>query len=223
MIERYIYTALQAGIEIITARPAILDALFKDDYELDAAEVAAIKQLWEEKPPNVIHSYPRIDSSFPLYAVILSEEREDQTFIGNDAGMVTDPNDPNYGADIDAAVWVHSYWIQCLAEHPDVTRYYYEVAKSILLATDWEERGIFSIQMSGADLAPDPRYLPENLFMRQITFKCNREFQRLDLESRFHRGTQIAGIHVDKSGSPSDVGEVKTLVTPYTEEDDDAT
>jgi len=42
----------------------------------------------------------------------------------------------------------------------------------------------------------------------------------VDRLSLSQKAFQVAGIHVDKSGSPSDVGGVKTLVTTYTEGDD---
>ena len=73
----------------------------------------------------------------------------------------------------------------------------------------------FEIKISGGDMAPDPRYMPEHLFVRQIKFGCNREFLRTDLATLRQKAFTVSGIHVDSSGSPSDVGDVKTLITTY--------
>lgn len=215
MIERHLYAALEAGIEQFTKRPELFDALFKEDYDLPTEEVEAIKTLWATKPPDVIHNYPRTDSSFPLYSVILGDEGEKEVYLNNDAYQIDDEGDPQFGADVKSSIWDHSYQIWVCTEHPDMTVYYYEVAKSILLVGDWGDLGLWEINVRGRDLAPDPRYMPEFIFIRQLTFSCNREFQRLLVESRFQKAWQVGGIHVDKNAEPGDVGDVKTLVTPY--------
>ena len=95
--------------------------------------------------------------------------------------------------------------------------YYYEIVKLIILGglPVLIDDGCFEFELSGGDLSPDPKYLPEHLFGRQITFSCQREFQIIDRDSRLLKAFRIGGIYVDSSGSPSDVGEVKTNITTY--------
>ena len=222
MIQRYLYTALTVGIEAITNDLRILEDLFIKNYGLSVEEVEAIKTAWTAHTPNVSHNYPRMDSQFPLYSIILSNEKETDHYLGDMAGQIEDEKDPELGTDILSALWSHSYQIWVSTEHPDLTIYYYEIAKSIILGTPFESAyDLFELSISGADLLPDPRYMPEHLFIRQITFGCSREFQRLDLTSRFAKAWKVGGIHVDRSGSSGEIGDVNDSITTYVAGDDD--
>lgn len=215
MIQRTIYRVLKRGLDLIEDDPKILDDIFGPcGYELGAEEIAAIKELFVDKPPGVHHGYARQDHDFPLFAIILAGEQEDQHFVGNDAGMVDDPEHPDFGSDILSTIWDHTYHVLCYAEHPDVTTYIYEVAKAVLFTgeDDFQNASVFQLQVSGMDLAPDPRYIPENLFVRQLTLNCKREYLRVDRESKLGKAWKVGGIHVDKTGSSGDVGGVNTNV-----------
>ncbi len=225
MIQRFIKTALDAGITAIENDLDIIDDIFAP-FDLETTEIEGIRTWFTNDKPTVHHGYARNDTNFPSFHIILANEGEDQHFMGDDAGMVQEGAD--FGADIISTIWSHTYPILCYAEHPDVTTYMYEIAKSIIMVNAGEffaDQGIFNLDLSGMDLAPDPRYLPEHLFARQLVFKCNREFCRVDRDSLAGKAFKVAGIHIDKSGSPRDVGGVKTLVTPYAvsqvQEDDD--
>lgn len=217
MIQRYLYTALKEGIDAILKNPVILDDLFRELYGLEVKEVAAIKTVFAAHPPEVIHGYARHDSKFPLFSIVLANEGESQTVLADQAGFVADEDDPDYGTDIESAVWQHTYQVLIYSEHPDVTGYYYEIAKSILIAANdyFVQQGIFNQKYSGMDLAPDPRYVPERLFLRQLTMTCEREFMRLSRDVK--KAFKVSGIYVDKSGSDSDVGGVQTGVVPVTQ------
>lgn len=222
MIQRYLYDILTQGVAAISANDKILDDLFERDYALDATEVAAIKTYFANDPPTVINGYARIDTDFPCYAIVLGGEGESITFLGDSAGQIEDTTDPLLHADIDSSVWDHNYNIFVYTEHPDLTAYYYEIAKSIMIANFTALAnlgGLFNFTLSGTELAPDPAYLPEHLHVRQLQFKCSREFQYIDRDSLRAKAFQVGGVHIDKTGSPSDVGGVKTLVTTYTVED----
>lgn len=216
MIQRFLFLALKDGIDQIKADPTILEQLFEELYELDPTEVDAIKTHFEAKPPKVIHGYAPRDVEAPVYSIVLMADGETETFLNNDAPQITDIENPDFGADVKSSIWQSTYHVLTYAEHPDVTSYYYEIAKSILLAsTDFfADRDLFDIQMSGQDLAPDPRYIPEHLFARRLVFTCDREFARVDRDSKAGKAFKVGGIHIDKSGSPSGVGGVKTLVEP---------
>lgn len=215
MIQRFIYAALKQGIEEIKADPAILQHLFGDHFSLTETEVQAIQKVFDEKTPHVVHGFLPLDAKLPAYSITLQNEEEAETVLGDEAGIIDDPDDPDYGADVYASIWSHNYNVLCYAEHPDVTSYLYEAAKAIFLSAKpiFIDEALFEIHLSGMDLAPDPRYIPEHLFVRQLGFRCQREFQQVDYLSKLRKAFRVRGLHVDRSGSPSDVGGVKTLVT----------
>jgi len=219
MLHRYLHELLTIGIQKMKDDSRLLDDLFERWYALDDSEVDAIKQYFAAKGLNVANGYARRDAKFPLVTITLGAEGETDSFLGDSAGQITTMGD-DYGADLLASLWQHTYNLTVFTEHPDVTAYYYEIVKSILIAGLQflvTELNLFQFKISGMDLAPDPQYVPEHLFVRQLTLTCQREFQRIDRESLLAKAFGISGIHIDKSGSPSDVGGVKTLVTFFTE------
>jgi len=224
MIHRYINSILTAGIAAYKADPRLVDDLFENLYDLEDTEVEAIKTYFADKGLNVYNGFPRLDSKIPFVAIILAGENEAETFLGNYVGMVDDDGDTLYGADIEGSFWNHVYHLPVVSEHPDVTSYMYELVKMALLVglSVLSDKGCFQYSFSGADLAPDPRYIPARMFVRQLTFSCERQFARLDRDSRLSKAFAVAGLHVDSSGSSGSVGGVKTLVTPYTGGEDDS-
>jgi hypothetical protein len=223
MIQRTLFNILKIGIDEITRDISILEDLFIEQHNLESAEVASIVTLWKAKPPNVIHGYADADSKFPLYAITLLGERETDKFIGDSAGDVMDENDPDFPGEQNSSIWRHEYAIWVYSDHPDVTSYYYEVAKHVILTAGpiFIQNFIMDIDVAGMDMTPDPRYLPSHLFVRQLKFSCKRELLRVDPESKLGKAFKVSGIHVDSSGSPSDVGGVKTNVTIDTGDDDE--
>lgn len=219
MIQRLIYTALRNGLDAIAANPLLLEDLFVQQFALDADEIEHIKQVFATTPPDVVHGYARSDNTFPLYAITLADEHEAETFINDSAGQCIDSESQYYQMDLTTAVWEHTYHVHCYAEHPDVCSYIYEAAKSILLLAHpyFTDNHVFEQSFSGLELAPDPRYVPEHLFLRQLTMKCQREFLQYDRESRLLKAFSVRGIHVEPSGSPSSNGGVVAEVHPYIE------
>ena len=215
MIERFIYTALTEGFATLQKDVDILEDLFIGQHGLSKTEFAAIRTLLATKPPKVIHGYAHADESFPLCSIVLDSEQETDEFLAYDAGQVEDPDDPDYQTDILSAIWQHSHSVLIYAEHPDAVLYYYEMAKSSLIAAHdyFIDQGMHNVSLSGMDLAPDPRYIPAHLFLRRLSIKSQREFQRLDRKTA--KAFKVTGIAVDSSGSPSDVGGVPTNVKTY--------
>lgn len=213
MIERLIYIALSQGIEDVLAEPRILERYFKEQHLLSTPEVDAIKNIFIDKTPKIIHSYPRADSQFPLLAIVLDSERESQNFLDDQGGMVDldDLEDP--GADINAAIWERKYAIYCVSDHPDITRYYYELVKFFMIrALDFfKQNGVLSTVFSGGDLAPDPRYIPAHLFVRQFLATMVSAHEQV-AKINPGRAFKIDGVYVSDDGQYG-VGGVKTLVT----------
>lgn len=222
MIHRHIFDVLTAGFLAYKTDPTLVEDLFTENYGIDTTEFTAIKKYFLANPPSIVNGYARMDTSFPAIAIVLMRENESQNFLGDSGGQTDEDDAEGIGIDIESAIWEYVYSLLVYTIHPDVSSYYYELTKSIMLAglKYLTEEGCFEYHISGADLAPDPRYIPEHLFVRQLEFRCQREFQRLVRESRLSKAFRVAGLHIDSSGSPSDVGDVKTLVTVYSEEED---
>ncbi len=216
MIQRFLFMALVDGLLQLQEDPTILDQLFEELWELAPQEVEGIKTYFAANPMNVIHGYAPRDVKLPTYSIVMMDEHESNKFLNDDTRQVMDEESSDFGADVKGSVWNHTYHILTFTEHPDVASYYYEIAKSILFASldFFADRDLFDIDISGGSLAPDPNYMPEHLFERRVVFRCERLFERVDRESKAGKAFQVGGIHIDKSGSPSDVGGVKTLITP---------
>lgn len=215
MIQRILFDTLKQGVDAIVADPSLIDLIF-EDYDLSATEIDAIKTLWAAKTPTVKHQYAHTDDDLPIYSLILQNEQEAELFIGDDGGLIEVATDPLHGADVKVSNWDHTYQIWIYTEHPDHTIYNYEIAKAIFITANLGLSGLFRLHYSGGDLPIDPRYIPAHMVVRHFTVKASAEFRRVDRDSRLGKAFRVEGIHLDKSGSASDVGDVKTLVTPYT-------
>jgi len=220
MINRYIHGILTVGITNILEDTTFLDELFKDNYVIDESEAEAIKTYFLENGCRVKNGYPRKDTVWPAIHIVLGMETESDHFLSDSAGKITDDEDPNYGKELLAAIWEHGYRLIICTEHPDITVAYYEIAKFIMLQglDVLLGDGCFEFHFSGKDMAPDERYIPAHLFVRELIFQCNREFQHIKRDTDLFNIRKVEGIHVDSSGSPSDVGNVKTNVTTYQED-----
>lgn len=215
MIERHLKTVIDNAFAQIQKVPELLDDLFVEQLDLEQNEVDVVKKLFFQAAPTVIHGYPRSDHEFPLVSITLGNESAQSDFLGNEATTEDDPNEPDFMEDASSNFWDHSYKIYCYTQHPDYTRYLYEVVKQALVLNIpdfFKEKNLWNVSIVGSELAPDARYAPEILFLRLITFRCNDEFKVVKKGSRTGKAFRVSGISVDKSGSSSDVGGVKTNV-----------
>lgn len=215
MIERFLYVTVQQGMEVLRDDPQLMRDIFSQ-YDLPEDELDAIETLMTTKFPLVKHQYARLDDDPPIISIVLSSEEESEHYLEDFAVQNDD------GSDIKSAIWNHRYDVLVYTEHPDHTLYLYQMLKAIFVTAPLYNYGLFETQLSGQDLVPDARYIPENLFARKLTFQAQKEFESLDRLAALGKAFAVRGIHIDKSGSPSDVGGVKTLVGTYQagEEDD---
>ena len=187
-----------------------LDRIFGLYQGLEQSEIDKIKEYFTDHAPTVVHNYAREDHTFPLYAIVLKDESTQQHFLGDFAGLVSaeeafdDYNDIGLtGSEKLAAYYRHSYNILVYAKHPDVCVWYYHLAKYFIeRAHDFlVSKGLFDMDMGGADVIPDPRYVPSFLFTRVLRFSCQREFQLLS--DPIPRGNKLSGAHIQGGDSPS--------------------
>jgi hypothetical protein len=227
MIERFIYTALTDGIADLVKNVDRLDRIFGLYQGLEQDEVDKIKEYFADHAPTVVHNYAREDHKFPLYAIVLKDESTQQHFLGDFAGLLTpqdaimDYNDVDIdGGELLSTFYRHSYNILVYAKHPDVCVWYYHLAKYFMERSHdfLVGKGLFDMDMGGADVAPDPRYIPSFLFTRVLRFSCQREFQLV--ADPIPRGRKLDGAYIDGGDTPgTPVAAVNENVSVYNTEE----
>jgi hypothetical protein len=223
VIQRYIFTAVSNQLAAMASDPTLFDDLFAYTWGLSATEVAGIKSYFAAHPIRVQHGYAVAEVNPPLIAITLQAESQSDFFEGDAAGFTTTAPagwagfaasaDGAYGAQVEGAIWEYSYRILCISENIDVTSYMYEMVKAALLGAKeyFIAQGIMLPSYTGMDLAPDPRYTPENLFTRVLGMRCKRVFSIVDRSSALGRAYKVSGAAIP-AASPNDNGGVTTGV-----------
>jgi hypothetical protein len=228
-IERIIFSALQDGLDRLIAKP-VLFKTFLMEGGLSEDEATRGQEYFEANPPRIIHGFARADGYFPCWAIVLGGESTDADYLGEDAfdTYLDEPDDEDTrqvyvdseGNRVDphSRRWGHNFEVYTYAENPDITLYDYYLAKQILA----EQRSLFQeadldeITYTGADLAPDPRYMPSGLFVRRLSMKMSSD--QVYVERRrpgVGLGTTLAGAHVAEDAS--DATDATALITPESE------
>lgn len=218
IVERAIKRVLEAAIQPYLDSPALFKA-FLIDEGLDEDEADGAATYIEANPPHVNLGYPRQNSSFPYVAITVGQETTAQDWLGEDAETLDD--DGEYYTDDDGNPvdhyerrWDHRFDIYLYTDNADTCSWYYALLRRVLM----QARPVFQaapyhldeITYSGAELVPDARYLPTNIYTRRLSMQC-RSDQAYELSTQ--RGTSIVGAHVD-DGVTTDV---TAEVTPYVE------
>jgi hypothetical protein len=105
------------------------------------------------------------------------------------------------------------YGVHVYAEHPDICACYYRVARRIMNVGMWRllEGGLNEPQLAGEDLAPDPRYHPDNLFVRRLSLTVEYEetwndndalaAALMEAEAYLPAGGSVDLFHIDSGGA----------------------
>jgi hypothetical protein len=232
MLERSIFQVLTAGRELINENKNFLRQYFQDSEQgpgLSDAEVEQIVTLWEATKAidadsteqvgvSIIHQFPRDSTLIPCWAIVLLDEREDQQFLGSEAGYLGDN-----GEDVFSSIWAKSYAVFTYARNPLTCLYYYELSKFFLLRgreflKSPEGGSVLTYKFSGGDMSPDPRYSPAELFVRRLQIDVSRE-ERVLGDPQI-RATRVRGIHVSEGiGDAIGVKAEITIAQDVKEED----
>jgi hypothetical protein len=240
-IERIIFRVLSEGLQWYVEDPArfedfIYQGLITEDS--DAAELAAAadeasraRAQFEERAPEIIHGYARVDGVFPCWAIVLGGESTDTDYLGEDAfdTYLDNPEDDELErqwrldadgnrADPHSRRWGHNFEVYTYVDHPDTCLYYYYLAKQVLAEgrSNFQARDLDEITYTGADLAPDPRYLPSGMFVRKLAMKMSSDqvyFERN--RPGVGAGKTIGGAHVAEDDD--DATGVDSNISVYTE------
>ena len=213
MIERYLYNALKAGLDMFSSRPSMFDALFSQLYGLGPKEVAAIRASFAKRPPKILHDFSPESAVVPCYVIDVNTESQAQTMLANSAGAV-----PDLGGGTPAPVftnfWRHQYGIKCIAQQKDSAEYLYEMAKcSLCLQLLYlVKNNLDQIQMSGSQVQ-EIYSPPDRVFMRELSFSCIREFRFYAPENE-PRLFSVDGLFVSDDRPNGGVDARITLTTP---------
>lgn len=225
MLERVVYEMLSEGLTEIQGNYDLITNHFRYSLGLSEAETDKIKTYLQATPPKIIHHYARDGDKIPLWALILMGETQSQDTLGYEMGEVGsfvlggpddpeyDPDNPDSGADTQGSVFTTTIGVQTYSEHPDVTRYYYELAKFLI----WRYNplgtaGIVSYHFAGQDLMPDPRYTPAHLFVRQLT--CTFEnVQCLSIDTPTRASNFGSSLYLDDDHDNAERGHIDPGVT----------
>lgn len=234
MVERIIFDVIKDGLAWYVAKPARFER-FLLDLELDAEEAAHGRLYFgggtapdgstvPARPPTLVHGYARTGGPFPCWALTLGAERIDTDVLGREAGFLDEDGEVILDEDgnvTDSKMRRMAYTFNILvhADHPDVCVWYYALLKSIVMESQetLEANDVEDLEFTGQDMAPDPRYLPDNLFTRlfQLVVRADETWG-----VPVTRGTRTTGLFTDDDGSGAVAGSgtEKALVTPYTED-----
>jgi len=185
-VERIIFTRLETQIDAMIAEPRLYER-FLVDCGLEEAEAKIARERWVERPVSVVHGYARGGTAFPVIAVVLGSESTVLDYLGED-GSALDEEGEEYFDDegnlVDAHVrrWEQRYDLYVYAEHPDEALYLYQLAKQIMVSGrgEFQAAGLDEITYSGAELAPDPRYMPSEMFTRRFSVTLRADEQYLE-------------------------------------------
>ena len=225
MAERRIFEVVNDGLQFFKDNPDALEQFALEALELSAAEAAKLRLYFaggvnadgdtiEAQPPVLVHGYPRVDGPFPCWALTLGGESIEQDYLGKDAPFLDSEGDRFFDArtgeivDPRARRLQYRYNFLVIVDHPDITVYYYHLLKQILMSnqTKLEAADVEDMSFTGADMVPDPRYLPHDVFARVLTVTVSGdETWCEDLPATYARSVQ--GIAVDDTGEGVTVGD----------------
>ena len=223
MLERILHATLTDGIAWYAADTRRYERFLIERCGIEADEAAKARAYFgsSDGVPKVNIGYARGVGPFPCFAIILAADNFKQTYLGNDQGPGwqalsqeerDELDDQGLGAefkdedraDAEGRAWTinarYEVWIYAL-DNPDICLYYYYLARQIILK--WIDEAlqgpIESLDLGGGDMAPDPRYMPENMFIRRLAITC--QYTESAYIARGPRGTVIEGaVHSDQDG-----------------------
>jgi len=171
--ERVILSLLNAGINAIEGDTSLLDPILTG---IGAAELTKAKTLFASNRPTLVLGYPRTGINLPCFSVTLTSDDILQDYVGMGDEAFLDQIPELLGSKFKRRV-KGTFTVFVYSEHPDWTVWLYRVARRILNmgARYLISQGLQDPVIGGADLAPDLRYSPENVYVRRLTVMVEYE------------------------------------------------
>lgn len=235
MAERRLVRAIKAGLQEYIDDPWLLEAWALKMLELDQDEIDELRlyfaggtdaagETHEARPPIVVHGYPRRSGPFPCWALTLGNESIEQDYLGKDAPFLDSDGEKSfdqYGNVVDPRIrrLGYTYPIMVITDHPDITVIYYHLLKNIIMSSQdaLEKDDVEDLAFTGQDMAPDPRFLPEDVFVRLLIVTVSGDETWCSPREQPY-SNQVGGLHTDDTGEGATEGDGSTSasITPTT-------
>ena len=232
MMERLIFTALEQQRDEALADPSIIEEYFRKTRRItEQSELDAIVTHFVNSPPDIFHGFPREDSKFPAWSIILAAENESTNFLGDEGDIIgelppdmvdssipggwLDPDNPDAGADELVKIETQRYMVLTYSKHVDVSIAYYQISKLFMTRARafLKEAGeLLGIKFSGGDIFPDPRYIPSHLHTRQMTIEV--EVVERVVGPKPARAFKVFGLHFPTDENVATVDAQVTVFDP---------
>jgi len=200
-VERILLRLLRSEVERLSKDEALLRYYFESvfDCTLPERETEEYIANFMRQPPSIVIGYPRSSVTFPVIAIILTEESETQSVVGDFLGETLGDSSDEVYADFVGAMFEATHGCYVYAEHPDVCLYLYHFVKMIMLGgKDWLlSQGVTEVSISGGELAPQEGYLPENIFLRTVNVKTIAPFAVPRPALADARKARVVGLYQD--------------------------
>lgn len=191
LVERVIKSLLSQTVDQMKGNKTELTRFFSHFFDptSDTTERDEFVKRFMARPPTVRLGYARTSADFPCYAIVMESEDEQEAFLADHAGQDDD-------VEFTGGFWDSVYAVYVYAEHPDECQMLYQVAKSIvhagkgfLLAC-----GVLDVSLTGAELAPDETYMPDNMFVRVLRVHAKAPMSVPHILASDPRKIRITGI-----------------------------
>lgn len=173
LIERLLKRLLDTAITMLKDNPNEAQRYFSHffDIPLGQEERDQFVRAFLSAPPKTVLGYARSGAEMPCYAIVMTDEEESESFLGDFTG--TEDQVEYLGADFDATYAIYTY-----SMHPDVTQILYQLAKAVVHAGKGLlfHEGAISLSISGGELAPDENYMPENMYVRALRVRVKHPY-----------------------------------------------
>lgn len=181
MFERIIYDRIKDRLDWYAAE-ALRFEVFLLARGIGADEAHRAREAFADTAPTLVMGYARQGTQFPCVALVLGTDSNVDDYLGEDAPMLgTDDDDDeglDYYRDEDGQIvdphmrrWEGRADLFVYSDHPDMTLYLYHIVKDICVRSRkvWHSAAFEDVRYSGAELAPDPKYLPTDMFTRRFS------------------------------------------------------
>lgn len=218
MIARTIYSVVVAGLAAFQTNTQLYQNLFGAQWGLSQTEIDGIIATFTKKPVTVRHGYAQADLTPPQVTILLQNEQQSDFLLGDYVGQNTyaQPNGTVMNAAQLGSFFDSSFQLIAITENADASAYLFEMLKTTLIIGKdlLEAGGVMDPVLSGMDLAPDGRYLPEHLFARVLNLRCKNEFRVTDFDGALAKALKVGVYLPNKTIYPN--GGVPTTVLPTT-------
>jgi hypothetical protein len=241
LAERLVQTRLEERIEWYTEDSRRYEQLlvskgFSED------EASRERQRFDDHPFEVIQGYARSAGVMPVLAIVLGNDENVDDYIGEDAPLLGESDDEDDEDELDyyraedgsildphMRRWSTRLDFYIYAGNPDIARYLYCLAKHICVSSrkHWHDLNFEDVTYSGAELAPDPRYLPADTYTRRFSMTFRYHDYYTDEDSVMQPSEVNAAVNDGEAPSPAmsetDKAELEDYphrVTPYQPEED---